>query len=677
MIALGIDIGGTFTDLVAVDLASGRATLGKVASVPGREWEALGAGLALLGIHPDALSVVVHGTTVGTNAVLQGKGARTSLVATAGFRDVLEIGRCMRLTPGSLFDTHFRRPPPLVPRARRIEVAERIAADGGVLTALDAASLDAAVAAIRAQAPEAVAVCLMNAYANPAHEVAVVEALQRAVPGLRAYASHVVSPEYREYERFTTTAINAAVSPVVDRYLERFEGVLRERGFAGALFIMASNGGTVPAATAGWFGARTILSGPVGGLRGAILAAQGVSDRIITLDMGGTSTDVALIEDGQPEVARTSIVNGMPLRLAQLDIATVGAGGGSIVAAQDGGGISVGPESAGADPGPACYGRGGQRVTVTDANLALGRLGAALGGGALGLDAALARAALERLAAEAGMAPLALAEGAVTIAVATMTNAIREISVERGRDPRGYDLVAFGGAGPMHAAFVAEELGMARVLVPPFPGNVCAYGLLGSELRQDRARTWIRPWSPGLAPALLDGLETERAALEHDLRVAGWPMETVRYGVALDMRYAGQAFEIAVPLRAADSAALAEAPAAFAARHDALYGHTHDRGLEVVTLRVQASAPPSVRLTLPRLECEATRAEPTRQVVFGGRAHDCPVLARAALDAPAAGPAIIEEPGSTTVVPPGWRAAVAPNGTLILDRYDTQGRKAT
>lgn len=677
MIALGIDIGGTFTDLVVVDLATGRATLGKVASVPGREWEALPAGLALLGIDAAALSVVVHGTTVGTNAVLQGKSARTALVATEGFRDVLEIGRCMRLTPGSLFDTHFRRQPPLVPRTRRFEVTERVAADGSVLTPLCPDSLAKVAAEIRQHAPEAVAVCLINAYANPAHEAAAVAALQSAMPGLRAYASHVVSPEYREYERFTTTAINAAVSPVVDRYLERFEGVLREGGFRGSLFIMASNGGTVPAATAGWFGARTILSGPVGGLRGAILAAQGLSDRLITLDMGGTSTDVALIENGQPEVARTSIINGMPLRLAQLDIATVGAGGGSIIAAQDGGGLSVGPESAGAAPGPACYGRGGQQATVTDANLLLGRLGGALGGGALGLDPELARGALTRLAAEVGMEPLVLAEGALTIAVATMTNAIREISVERGRDPRQYDLIAFGGAGPMHAAFVAAELGMPRVLIPPFPGNVCAYGLLGSELRQDRARTWIRPWNASLALALRAALLTERDALEAELRAAGWPMETVRYSFALDMRYAGQAFEIAVALRGDDEAALACAPEDFAARHDALYGHTHDRGLEVVTLRVQATAPPSVTLTLPRPEQDAAARQTTRGVVFAGRSWTCPVLPRAAFDKPVDGPAIIEEPGATTVVPPGWRASLAPNGTIILDRDDTQRRERT
>ena len=684
MLVLGIDIGGTFTDLILYDTEAGTFSAGKVPSVPGRQWEGLAAGLAALDLDAGRLASVVHGTTVGTNAILEGKTARTALVTTKGFRDVLEIGRSMRLTPGSLFDTRFKRPAPLVPRNLRLELKERIGARGEVVTPLEAPTLEALARALRASKTEAVAVCLINAYANPDHERRVVDFLSHANLDAAIYPSHEISPEYREYERTSTTVINAAVSPIIDRYLEAFEGTLRERGFAGSLFIMASNGGTLPRRVVSRSGAHTILSGPVGGVRGALLVAKSIGrSRVITLDMGGTSTDVALIDGHEPEMADVTVINGMPLRLPQLNIVTVGAGGGSLAKIDEGGGVDVGPESAGARPGPACYGFGNATPTVTDANLALGRLGVELIGGAMRMQPELATAAIERLAAAAGVEPMHLASGIVEIAVARMANAIREVSVEQGADPRGFALFAFGGAGPLHGCAVASELGIAEVIVPPYPGHVCAYGLLASELRQDRARTWLRAFADVDRKTLRQALEKEGDALRKSVRQAGWPLDRTDLRYALDLRYVGQSFAVRVELRGLADGDIEALPADFGARHEELYGHRHTRGIEIVTLRVTARAPRAFGFDLPKATPPSRpgsgpRASVSRlrRIYERGAWVECPVVDRADLSPgdTLVGPAIVEEIGSTTFVERGWTMRVEPTLAMVLTTRAETGK---
>jgi N-methylhydantoinase A len=463
----------------------------------------------------------------------------------------------------------------------------------------------------------------------------VAETLGRALPGVPVFASHLVSPEFREYERLTTTVINAVVSPVLERYLGAFEDVLARRGFAGGLFVMTSNGGTISRGMAGRMGALTILSGPVGGVRGAITAAQALGrDRIITLDMGGTSTDVSLVEGAAPQLARETVLNGFPIRLPQLNIIAVGTGGGSIAYFDEGGALHVGPRSAGAAPGPVCYGQGGTEPTVTDANLLLGRLEDSLLGGQMRLDRALGDAALERMAQANRMSAIRLAEGIVTISVAHMGNAIREVSIKQGHDPREFTLVAFGGAGPMHACFLAEELGMREVIVPLHPGNVSAYGLLASDLRQDSVRTWIRAWPAVTSAALRAALTAQAERLGAEAAAAGWPLADAVVGYAADVRYQGQAFEVTVGLPDLDDASLATLPELFEARHVELYGHAHDRDVEVVNLRT------AIR----------------RYALAPGETMT--------------GPAILTEDGATTVLPQGWALSVARNGALLLTRFE-------
>ena len=668
---LGVDIGGTFTDLVLFDSATGTVRTAKVPSVPGRQWEGLDAGLEALHVDAAQLAVVVHGTTVATNAVLEGKGVRTALVTTKGFRDSLEIGRCMRLTPGSLFQTRYRRPAPLVPRDRRLELCERIGAAGDVIHRAAEPDLKALAAALRGIDAEAIAVCFINSYANPAHEKQVARYLARAGIKTPVYLSYEISPEYREYERLSTTVINASISPILDRYLKAFEDTLRKRNFGGSLFIMASNGGTIPRKEAARSGAQTILSGPVGGIRGAMLVAATIGrPKIITLDIGGTSTDVALIDGAEPMMASNTIINGYPLRLPQLNIVTVGAGGGSLAKVDEGGGVDVGPESSGAQPGPACYGRGNEQPTVTDANLLLGRLGDSLIGGAMRLKPALAEKAISRMAVKARMPALRLAEGIIEIAVARMANAIREVSVQQGADPREFVLCAFGGAGPLHACAVAVELSIDEVIVPPYPGHVCAYGLLASDLRRDAVRTWFHPLA-GIKPRdLLAELEKDAASMRSALAEAGWPAGGATLAYSLDLRYSGQAFEVTVKLREASKAGVAALPADFAARHEELFGHRHERPIEIVNLRVAATAAPATRFKLmPSASASAAPAPAAaRRLYQQGHWIECPVYERDSLIRKhiVAGPAIIEETGSTTYVPSGWKAIVEDNLALVL-----------
>src|SRR3989441_432203 len=501
MFVAGIDVGGTFTDVTAVDTSTGRVLVTKVPSQPLDEAAAVLAGLAALGIDARSVRRLVHGTTVGTNAILERRGARVALLTTSGFRDLIEIGRTKRNIP-ALFIPTFVRPQPVVPRARRFEVRERMLHDGRALLPLDPADVERALGDLAASGAEAVAICLLHAYANPEHERRLGEAVRARFPALPVSLSADVVPEYREFERFSTTVLNAYLQPLLDRYLAGLEKRLFEAGYAYGVLTVGSSGGMMTVETARRLPIKTIFSGPAGGVSRACFVARGAGVKdFITYDMGGTSTDVCLVRGERPLTSTDSLIGAFPVKVPQIDIRAVGAGGGSGAWVDVDGSLQVGPLSAGAHPGPAAYGLGGSAATVTDANVVLGRMGTARPlGGTIRLDDALAQRAVEALAVRlGGLGIRELAEGVVRIAVARMTSSIREITVQQGHDPRDFTLVAYGGAGPLHAIPVAEELGIPRILVPLHPGNFSALGLLVSDVKHDDVRT------PGGAPGRARG----------------------------------------------------------------------------------------------------------------------------------------------------------------------------
>lgn len=670
--AIGIDTGGTFTDLATIDPCSGQVTVTKVPSTPADPAEAI---RQLLVDRRGAAEGVVHGTTVATNVVLERKGASVALITTLGFRDSLEIGRTRRGSPG-LFNTKFVKHPPLIARSRRFEVDERMLADGTVLRPLDLNGLKAIVEALKAISPQAVVVCLLHSYANDAHERQVRDVLRRELPACPVVLSSEVVPEFREYERLSTAVINAYTLPSMSGYLGRLSGHV-ESNDVGELFVMGSNGGIMTAASASNFPARTVLSGPAGGVRGATLIAEAAGVRsILTCDMGGTSTDVSLVKDLHPDMVQDTMIAGLPLKLPQFDIQTVGAGGGSIAWIDVDGSLHVGPQSAGAMPGPACYGRGGTAVTVTDANLCLGRLGAkSLIGGALDLDPKLARKALEDLGARAKFDDLdKLAHGVLQLVTANMVGALREISIERGHDPRDFTLLPFGGAGPLHATDIAREMGISRILVPKHSGNLSAIGLLASDIRYDFARTVLALVDDAVTAkldAILAELESQGMhALERD----GFGLDDSRITCSIDMRHRGQAFALSVPIERELPSADA-LKARFASLYKQRYGVTRaDQPVETVAVRISAIGLVRRKVTpraLPASGRASDAIKARRPVYFEGRwIDDCPVYRRDGLGAGCtlSGPAIIEEFGSTTVVPASWKLVVDDWGNLRMEQ---------
>jgi len=680
MFLIGIDVGGTFTDLTAIDEATGRVVVTKVPSRRQHEAAAVLAGLAALGIASREVRRVVHGTTVGTNAVLERRGARVAVLTTAGFRDLIEIGRTKRNIP-ALFVPTFVRPKPVVERKRRFEVTERLQADGSVLVPLDMRSVDSALDAALAGGAEALAICLLHAYLNSAHEHAVADAAKGKRPGLPVSCSADVVAEYREFERFSTTVLNAYLQPLMDAYLAGLEERLLAAGYTRGVLTVGSSGGMMTTETARRLPIRTIFSGPAGGVSQAchVGAATGTRD-FITYDMGGTSTDVCLVRDLTPVMTSDSMVGAFPVKAPQIDMHTVGAGGGSIAFLDVDGSLQVGPRSAGAAPGPAAYGLGGTEPTVTDANVLLGRIGTSRRlGGSIALDPDRAREAVTSLAGRVGgLAVEALAEGIVRIAVARMTSAIREISIQRGHDPRDFTLIAFGGAGPMHAVALAEEIGLPRVLVPRHPGNFSALGLLASDIKHDDVRTRV-----GLLrerASLLEDLFVEmEAAARRQLDVEGFGPETERLHRSLDLRYRGQAFElnIAVGTGLAEAVGLAAIEDAFHREHRSVYGHENRAAaIELVNARLTAFGlvpkPAADRYRSATVSLDEALIE-RRRVWFGGAPVDCSVWERERLPERArlAGPAIVEEFGATTVLPPGWVAQVDEHGSLVLEREAT------
>jgi N-methylhydantoinase A len=652
-IAVGVDTGGTFTDVVV--WRRGRREAFKVPSTPQAPERAVLEALARAGAN--ARTRVRHGSTVATNALLERKGARVTLVTTAGFEDVLEIGRQDR---PRLYDLAPRRPEPLVPRERRLGLRERLAAGGAPLAVPNAAELRRLAARVRASRPEAIAIGLLHSWANPAHERAVERAL--AGLGVPVTRSSALCPEIREYERFATTAANAYLAPRVSRYL----GALA-RARRGTVEVVLSHGGTAPAAAAAREPARALLSGPAAGLRAALAAARACGHRAaLTLDVGGTSTDCALLGAGDTGAEglprrRAREVGGVPVLLPALDVHTVGAGGGSIARVDAGGLLHVGPESAGADPGPACYGRGGP-ATVTDALVVLGLLPfATLAGGALALDPEAAFAALAKLGrALGGRDAAAAARGVLALANARMESALRAVSVERGEDPRAAALVAFGGAGGLHACALAEALGARAVVWPRHAGVLCALGALEGGARREASRSVLRDARE------LPALERTFAALEREVR-RGLGMKVVVIERHAEARYAGQAHELAVlaePLRSLATR--------FHAAHERRYGFAdRTRAVEVVTLDVRAHVPaPAVRESPPRAK---RGARPARGVVrVDGRPAYAAFHARGTLGAGATihGPAIVLDEGATLWLPRAWRARVHASGAILATRSE-------
>ncbi|HZS36190.1 MAG TPA: hydantoinase/oxoprolinase family protein [Polyangia bacterium] len=651
---IGVDTGGTFTDVLALG-RDGALVAVKVPSTPRDPAEAVLAAVLVAADGAQPVEVV-HSTTVGTNALLERRGGPTVLVTTAGFEDVIELGRQARR---ALYALHPVKAEPLVPSEARIGVRERVAAGG---RALESPILDGLAERVRASGARSIAICLLHAYQNPEHERLIARELEPL--GLPLSLSSDVLPLEREYERTSTTVIDAYLQPVVAPYLARLERELGAR-----LRVMQSNGGATVAEGAARHPVRTVLSGPAAGVVGALEVARAaaIAD-VITLDMGGTSTDVALLAGGRAAIAEEAEVAGCPIQLPMIAVHTVGAGGGSIAWRDEGGALKVGPRSAGADPGPAAYGRGGELPTVTDANLVLGRLLAEpIAGGAVTLDEARARAAIGALAARIGRGVEEAAEDVVAVADAVMARAIKAISVDRGVDPAGFALLPFGGAGGLHACAVARELEMTRLVVPPSPGLLCAYGALCADAIHDFARTLYADAGAALDAEALDG---EFAALEADAARALDAEDVPSHRRALErtcaLRYRGQSFELTV-------AAEGDLVAAFHAAHEARYGYAlPGRPVELVAARLRAvgRAEPvaplsSARESPPR---ESPAAPARRAIRWRGGALDAAVVRRASLTPGARldGPALIVEYSATTFLDPGARAQVLDSGALLV-----------
>ncbi len=665
---VAMDIGGTFTDFVSQDGGEGQIGSGKVLTTPANPADGVLEGLRQFVPELSAIDFLVHGTTVGLNAFLERKGTRLLLVMTEGLRDAYSIARHDRK---ELYTLRYHKPERLVPRRDVVEVDERLRWDGSVEKPLDLASLDGLFARIREEQVEAVAVCLIHAYVNPVHELELRDRLRAEFPDLSITLSHEIAREWREYERASSATLNAYIAPRVERYLGTLEHELVELDVASQLYVMQSNGGITTARRARAEPIQTLLSGPVGGTIGGAALARATGRRnLLCVDMGGTSFDLSLVVDGQPTVSTETELEGLPVLMPLVDIHTIGAGGGSL-AWLEAGGLRVGPQSAGSDPGPACYGRGGSQPTVTDANLFLGRLdpGYFLGG-RMSLDEAAAAKALEAVGPQVGLDATALAEGMLAIINARMADAMRTITVKQGIDPREYSLVAFGGAGPMHAVWLAEELEIGEVIVPWSPGTFSAWGMLQTDMRHDVVRSFYRPLA-GLEDAVPAGtfvaLEEEGSEL---LAAEGIAADDRYFARSADMRYVGQEYTVNVPVPTTVS--LEEIDASFHEAHRVRYGHsTPGAPVEFVNLRVAAMG--RIVAETPAYRRPVDAGDPVlgqRSVVFDGVAHETPVLLRQHLlpGESRPGPVVIEEDSSTTVVPPGHTTAIDDLGNLLITR---------
>lgn len=687
---VGVDIGGTFTDLVFLR-PDGTLDKRKTPSTPDDYSRAIVDAVSEYcseqELAADRVAEIVHATTIATNAILERKGARSALLTTEGFRDVLELRR-IRI-PLS-YDLGWKKPEPLAERALRLPVRERIDAQGKVLVPLDTAQLDDVIEQLADDKPEAVAVCLLHAYRDPRHEQAVGARLRERLPGVYVSLSSEVLPEMLEFERSSTTVVNAYVAPLIARYLEQLRRVLAARGVRAPILVMQSNGGLVSATSARQRPVSIIESGPAAGVVAAArLARDGGFANVITLDMGGTTTKASIIERGEMlraseyEVGSAVSVSsrlvrggGYLLRIPVIDISEVGAGGGSIAALDAGGSLRVGPRSAGAAPGPACYGQGNDQPTVTDANVVLGFISAdSLAGGSLPIDTALAEDAVRRRIAEpAGLSLLDAAHGIHVVANSNMVRAIKSVSVERGRDPADFVMMAFGGAGPIHAAGVARALGIGKVLVPPSPGVFSALGLLRAEIEHHSARTVLTQTRNADLGPVTAALGQMRDDLLARVREEGFSANDVTVSAFVDLRYRGQSSELTVPVPSGGltEAALRAAEEAFEAEYERTYGHRGStKSFELVTVRLVMRVARSVEHGQQWVaEQRTTSRGAQRAVHFGPQFGQIvtPVLARGDLDAaPRQGPVLVQEYDTTIVVPPDCAVSADAHGGVVID----------
>lgn len=677
MYKLGVDTGGTFTDIGLIDEETSQIAVTKVPSTPNNPALAVLEGVKAIveqvGISCKDIDFFIHGTTVATNALLELKGAKTALITTEGFKDVLHIARQTR---PKLYDFWSRRPAPQVPRRLRFEVPERILYTGEILKPLEVEAVQSIAQKLKKEKVEAVAVCLLHSYANPKHEIQIKEILQREYPELIVTLSSEILSEYREYERMSTVTINAYVMPKVNKYVSHLADKLKEMGVKSDLYIMQSNGGVITSETAREASARTVLSGPAGGaLAGIFVCQQTDTDNIITVDMGGTSLDICLVENKEPRYTTESQIGGYPIKLPMIDIHTIGAGGGSIAWIDAGGALRVGPESAGAVPGPVCYQKGGQEPTVTDANVVLGRINPGyILGGRMEMDVEGARRAIkEKIADPLGLNVEEAAAGIIRVVNANMVRGIRVVSVENGYDPREFSLVSFGGAGPVHAVEMAKELAMKEVIVPVNPGITSAIGMLTADVRHDYVQTYIVPTNE----VQLNELEELYGKLESEaiaqLAEEGFGKENMVFIRTADMRYAGQAFElgVSVPAGKLKNEHITAMEKQFNETHMKHYGYQRlGETIELVNLRLVALGKlPGLKIkgkaTLTSTKPEAITS---RKVYFNDGFVETAIYNRDNLlpGQQVTGPAIIEQLDSTTVVFPGQTARVDAFNNIVI-----------
>jgi N-methylhydantoinase A len=676
-----VDTGGTFSDFVYLAEDTGEVAITKVASTPDDPSRAILQGIEALiarGVEARDIGFFCHGTTVGTNALLEGKGVRTGLLVTEGFRGIYPVAEQARPYGPAIFDVMYDKPAMLVPQSLTGEVAERVDWRGNVLRPLDEAGLRTTVRDLKAKGVESFAVCLLFSFLHPRHETRVREIVAEEMPGASVSLSSEVLPQIREYYRLSTTVINAYLQPILARYITKLDQRLREAGIATRQkYVMQSNGGMATFEGAARRAVTTVLSGPAGGVTAGVYACRMTGLRnLITFDMGGTSCDVALIKDGEAAIASRGKIEGRDLAVPMMDINTVSAGGGTIARVDRLGVLEVGPRSAGAVPGPACYGRGGEEPTITDCNLVLGYLSPDnFLGGRMRLDAERARRAVqERVARPLGMGVEEAAEGIIRIIDVKMEEAIKAISTMRGHDLRDFMLLAFGGAGPLHAGRIARELGMAGIVVPLYPGVFSAIGLLMSDVKHDYVQSRLAP----LAALSADEVNAQFVRMEYtaaaDLHADGFAQDRIRIERALDLRYAGQGYELtlACPAGAITAEGLKHLRAAFDAQHEAMFGHAApEEPVEVVSYRVRGVGlvPPAA---LPRFERAGASLDDarrqTRKVRFDGATIDCPVYQREKLDVglTVAGPAVLDQFDCTTVLCPGQVARVDEWKNLIV-----------
>jgi len=655
---IGIDTGGTFTDLVAFNSQTGRIFSVKTLTTSGDESKGIISSIQETIPKTPSIDRIVHGTTIGTNSILERRGAKTAILTTRGFRDLLEIGRTRRMVSNTLFDLSFQKPTPLVPRPLRFDVDERVMASGEILEPLDQNSIRETAKLLRDKNVNAVAICFLHSYANSEHELSARDILKELLPDVYVSVSSEIVPEYREFERLTTTVLNAFIGPTLDSYLSRLERDISQRDSSTRLFIMSSNGGMATVNRMRTMPVSTVLSGPAGGVIAGIDLAETINlKNIITCDMGGTSTDVCLIRDSESNITVDNVVAGLPLKSPQIDMKTVGAGGGSVATVSTEGQIHVGPKSAGANPGPICYGLGGTEITVTDANLFLGRLSLHKRlGGRISPVTDQVKPSLDKLATASSVnSSYEMAAGIIKIAVAKMVSSILEISVMRGYDPRECTLVPFGGAGPMHGTMIADELGITNIVIPRYPGHFSAWGLLISDVRQDAAETILAPVDQSYISQICSSLDRLENKLLEQLVGDGFLTSTISFKASLDLRYKGQAFEIPLPVDQ-NNITCENITNDFNKLYAKRYGHANEgQVIEIVNTRLTGVAKiPKPSLT--KVQNLTSNPINERDVYFHQKEERVPVYARETLpiNTDYEGPAIIEEDGATTVVFPHW-----------------------